>query len=291
MKIEIAGATDIGKKRQVNEDSLACIDLTSKNGAAAVIVVADGIGGHVGGKTASTIAVRTLEEITRKYFSNDQNDVYLEARVMEDACQSANHKIFEESSVDSNLKGMGSTMVAAMISDGKATISNVGDSRAYLIRDESIRQLTYDHSWRAEQMRLKIISEEEINQSPFKHTITRSLGFQSDVEIDIFQIKLQSGDYILLCSDGLYESLTDELTVKIIYGKKKPDKISQKLVKTANQRSGHDNITAVVAFVDEIEAGEEKREDNKIKPSDTVKLGNAKLQVPIEDTIKLPPDD
>jgi len=291
MKIEIAGATDIGKKRQVNEDSLVCIDLTSKNGAAAVIGVADGIGGHVGGKTASSIAVRMLEEITRQYFSHDQNEAYLQARIMEDASQAANHRIFEESSANSDLKGMGSTMVAAMITDGKATISNVGDSRAYLIRDESIRQLTYDHSWRAEQIRLKIISEEEINQSPFKHTITRSLGFMSDVEIDIFQIKLQNGDYLLLCSDGLYESLTDELTVKIIHSKKKPGKISQRLVKTANQRSGHDNITAVVAFVDEIESGDEKREDKKIKPSDTVKLENAKLQGRIVDTIKLPPED
>jgi serine/threonine protein phosphatase PrpC len=291
MKIEIAGTTDIGKKRQVNEDSLACIDLTNKHGTAAVIAVADGIGGHAGGKTASTIAVKTLEENTRKYFNNDHVDSYLRARMMEDASQAANHKIFEESSANADLKGMGSTMVTALITDGEATISNVGDSRAYLIRDESIRQLTYDHSWRAEQMRLKIMSEEEINQSPFKHTITRSLGFQSDVEIDIFQILLQDGDYLLLCSDGLYESLTDELTVKIIHGKKKPEKISQKLVKTANQRSGHDNITAAVAFVDQIEPRKEKREDKIFKPSDTVKLEGAKFQRPFGDTIKLPPDD
>jgi serine/threonine protein phosphatase PrpC len=181
--------------------------------------------------------------------------------------------------------------VAALIAEGEATISNVGDSRAYLIRDGSVRQLTYDHSWRAEQMRLNIMSEEEINQSPFKHTITRSLGFQSDVEIDIFQIKLNNGDYLLLCSDGLYESLTDELVVKIVHNKRKPDKISQKLVKTANQRSGHDNITAAVARVDGIEAGKDKGKDKKIKPSDTVKLDKTKFQGPFGDTIKLPPDD
>lgn len=292
MKIEIAGATDVGKKRQVNEDSLALIDLTTENGSAAVIAVADGIGGHVGGKTASTIAVNTLEDNVRRYFNNMHDDSFIQARIMEDASQAANHSIFEESAANVDLKGMGSTMVAALLADGDATISNVGDSRAYLLREGSIRQLTYDHSWRAEQMRLNIMSEEEINQSPFKHTITRSLGFQSDVDIDIFQIKLQNEDYLLLCSDGLYESLTDELTVKIILNKKKPDKISQKLVKVANQRSGHDNITAVVAYVDEIKPRIKKREGKKPTPSDTVKLENVRLQNPLGgDTIKLPPDE
>jgi serine/threonine protein phosphatase PrpC len=291
MKIEIAGATDIGKKRQVNEDSLVCFDLSRADGPAAVIAVADGIGGHVGGKIASSIAIKTLEETARKYFSKEDSDSYVLARMMEDASQAANHSIFNEAAANTDLKGMGSTMVAALIAEGEATISNVGDSRAYLIRDGSVRQLTYDHSWRAEQMRLNIMSEEEINQSPFKHTITRSLGFQSDVEIDIFQIKLNNGDYLLLCSDGLYESLTDELVVKIVHNKRKPDKISQKLVKTANQRSGHDNITAAVARVDGIEAGKDKGKDKKIKPSDTVKLDKTKFQGPFGDTIKLPPDD
>jgi len=291
MKIFIAGSTDVGKKRKVNEDSLLCLNLSDSKKPAAVIAVADGIGGHVGGKTASSLAVKTLEDSTRHYFENSDPGSFQYAKMMEDSSQSANHRIFEESAVNTELTGMGSTMVAAMIADGEATISNVGDSRAYLIRNGDLRQLTHDHSWKAEQLRFNNMSEEDIEQSPFKHTITRSLGFQSDVEIDIFQIKLQDKDYLLLCSDGLYESLTDDLTVKIFQSKKKPEKITQKLVKAANQRSGHDNITAVVAQVIGIEGETEGSGGTRKKLSDTVKLEGIRPKPPFGDTIKLPPGD
>lgn len=291
MKIETAGATDVGKKRQENEDSLLHFSLTSKNGAAAVLAVADGIGGHAGGKTASSIAVRVLEENSRRYFKNEIGESYHHARMMEEASQDANRTIFKESAENTGLTGMGSTMVAALITNGEATVSNVGDSRAYLIRDGSVRQLTHDHSWKAEQLRLKILSEEEISQSPFKHTITRSLGFQSDVEIDIFQIDLKDGDYLLLCSDGLYESLNDDLTLKIFLSKKHPEKIAQKLVKAANQRSGHDNITAVVAGVSECAVKPDKREKDKYNPSDTVKLEDLGPEPPYGKTVKLKHDE
>jgi serine/threonine protein phosphatase PrpC len=291
MKIETAGATDVGKKRQENEDSLLHFGLANKNGAAAVLAVADGIGGHAGGKTASSIAVKVLEENSRRYFNNESGESYHHARMMEEANQAANRRIYKESAENSSLTGMGSTMVAALITNGEATVSNVGDSRAYLIRDGFIRQLTYDHSWKAEQLRLKILSEEEINQSPFKHTITRSLGFQSDVEIDVFQIDLKNGDYLLLCSDGLYESLTDDLTLKIFMSKKYPEKISQKLVKAANQRSGHDNITAVVARVSECEVKPERLENKEYNPSDTVKLEDIGPNPPFGETVKLMPDE
>ena len=275
----------------MNEDSLLCLNLSDSKKPAAVIAVADGIGGHVGGKTASSLAVKTLEDSTRHYFENSDPGSFQYAKMMEDSSQSANHRIFEESAVNTELTGMGSTMVAAMIADGEATISNVGDSRAYLIRNGDLRQLTHDHSWKAEQLRFNNMSEEDIEQSPFKHTITRSLGFQSDVEIDIFQIKLQDKDYLLLCSDGLYESLTDDLTVKIFQSKKKPEKITQKLVKAANQRSGHDNITAVVAQVIGIEGETEGSGGTRKKLSDTVKLEGIRPKPPFGDTIKLPPGD
>jgi len=272
MKIDVCGLSDVGKKRKINEDNFLCSTISVKNpgkgSPVSLLIVADGIGGHAGGDTASAMAVDILESRVQSKFLADQTGDADNRAIAEATIQEANSRIFQRAAEDPNLNGMGTTVVSALIRDSHALISNVGDSRAYLVRDNKILQITEDHSWKAEQLKLKMLSEEEITGSPFRHTITRSLGFDSAVNVDTFFLQLFNDDFLLLCSDGLYESLPDTYMMKLILKKKKPKKICEKLIKMANKKGGHDNITAVVALF----TGIEKKETKKIGPSDTVKI-------------------
>ncbi len=271
MKIDKFGLTDVGKKRKVNEDSFLCLSLAEsadkETPSASLLVVADGIGGHSGGDTASAMAVDMIGLLRSRFKASlpaaDDIEEALEASVQE-----ANRRIFQKASQDQSLNGMGTTLVAAIVSDSSALISNVGDSRAYLIRNGEIIQVTQDHSWLAEQRKMNMLSDEEILKSPFRHTITRSLGFESDVRVDTFSVDLVPGDALLLCSDGLYESLPDQELAKIVRKSGNAEKICRRLIKNANKKGGHDNITAVVARV----SGSGHQGAKKPAASDTIKL-------------------
>jgi serine/threonine protein phosphatase PrpC len=210
MKIEAFGHTDIGKKRNFNEDSYFCFDLSETVGREDnliyVLAVADGIGGHVGGEMASFVATQTLRENLLP-LKNKAIPLSKFQELFEDSFRQANQKIFLKASEDRSLRGMGTTLVGALIFNNHATISNVGDSRAYLIREDAIHQITQDHSWMAEQLKQNSLTEAEVLNSPFKSMITRSIGFAPELEVDTFQIEISDGDYILLCTDGLYSSL------------------------------------------------------------------------------------
>lgn len=271
MQIEAFGHTDIGKKRQLNEDNYLCLELSSNGSTNSaphyLLAVADGIGGHAGGEMASTLAIDILKE--NVLFHRNQGDLHLKHQeLLIDSYQKANQEIFKVAVEDKHLVGMGTTLVAALISGQETTISNVGDSRAYLIRNGSVNQITLDHSWKAEQQRNNALSEEEVSRSPFKNMITRSLGYESDVDIDIFQTELFNDDYLLLCTDGLYDSLPVYKILKVLQRAKKPEKICRKLIKLSNKRSGHDNITGVVAHFNAKGHTDEKPHSL----SDTVKL-------------------
>ncbi|MFC2156601.1 Stp1/IreP family PP2C-type Ser/Thr phosphatase [Acidobacteriota bacterium] len=270
MKVDFFGITDVGRKRKFNEDNFLCHGFpknsSNNNIPHSLLIVADGIGGHAGGGTASSLAVDVLSQSLTQIIESTNSSEYQE--VMETSIQEANHQIFKNASEDKGLTGMGTTLVSALVIDTYALVSNVGDSRAYLIRNHQITPITEDHSWKAEQLKLNLLSEEEISHSPFRHTITRSLGFDSDVRVDTFYVELFNNDYILLCSDGLYESLPDLVMKKIIRKNRNPERICEKLIKLANKRGGHDNITAVVGHFSGIERV--KREAKK--PADTVKL-------------------
>jgi protein phosphatase len=285
MSIDAFGHTDIGRKRKFNEDNYLCIDLSSvlfdKESAPVLIAVADGIGGHAGGDTASAIAVETLQKKVFAHLKESRDGRPDIQRIMEEAIQEANHKIFQDAAEHTELTGMGTTIVTAFIMGDKATICNVGDSRAYLIRKKSITQITHDHSWKAEQRKLKLLSEEEIEESPFKHTITRSLGYQADIEVDTFEEELFDDDFLLLCSDGLYESVPDPMLYKLVKKYKNAEKAAHKLIETANKRSGHDNITAVVAHIH----GLKKKRKHEPIPSDTIKLPSVDLDEDFEDRL------
>ena len=295
MKIDVFGLTDVGKNRKINEDNFQCTILSEKNlnkgVPASLLIVADGIGGHAGGDTASAMAVNILNERIRNQYGAGAAEKENYHAILEAAIQKVNSSIFQRAAEDQNLVGMGTTVVMAFIIDSFALISNVGDSRAYLIRDKKILQITEDHSWKAEQLKLKLLLEKEISESPFRHTITRSLGFDSNVNVDTFSVELFNDDFLLLCSDGLYESLSDTYMMNLIHKNKKPEKICLKLIKRANKKGGHDNITAVVVHL----TGKEKAGEKKPRLSDTVKLEKKHRDMAEKqtgkDTVDLSPSD
>jgi protein phosphatase len=268
--LEYFGHTDIGTKREANEDNYLCVDLSPeippKHGPAALLVVADGIGGHAGGAVASGLAAESLKEHFLLRLK-DAADPPSWLALLGESFQKANEKIFEKISEDLRLTGMGTTLVAAVATRDKAYVANIGDSRAYLVRGEEIIRVTQDHSWVAEQQRLNIMSSAEIEHSPFKHMITRSLGFEAKARVDLFEEDLEGGDFLMLCSDGLYAVVPDKEILRIFRKSSDLEKICRKLLKLAAHSGSHDNITAVVARFG--------RPEKKAKrsPSATVRLG------------------
>lgn len=254
MKVDIYGLTDVGKKREKNEDSLLV------NGDLGLFVVADGMGGHLGGEYASRLAVKTVEETVRQLLDDPDatisTDVVFDrsdpGEVLRYAIRVASQRIYEEAARNPNLRGMGTTTVALLVRDGKGYIAHVGDSRAYLVRDHSITQLTADHSLVAEQLRAGFITPEELKNHKFKNIITRSVGFQNDVEIDLLVRDLEAGDQFLLCSDGLTNLVEDPDLAKIV-SKHPPKEACQKLIELANKRGGDDNVTVVLASMVSLE--------------------------------------
>jgi len=270
MRIRAFGHTDVGKKRRINEDDFICVQLVKKNSNEIPIylfAVADGIGGHAGGELASSIAVETLKEkIPVILNTGGSPEEYQEA--LEASFQEANRRIFKEASEKQHLVGMGTTLVAALVSENTAVVSNVGDSRGYKIKNDELIQLTLDHSWKAEQVRNHIMTEVQAQQSPFRNMVTRSLGLGSDVMVDTFHVEFEANEYLLLCTDGLYAYPSDSQIIKIFRKYKTPEKICRRLIKLANQQGGHDNITGIIAFFED----KKKKEGKKLELSDTVKL-------------------
>ncbi len=250
MSIEFFGRSDIGSKREKNEDSFLCLDLAplapGLPGPAVLLTVADGIGGQAGGGVASVVATDAL----RDHFARGLGALSSSPdwpKLLADSFQQANIRILERIGQDINLTGMGTTLVAAVIIGGAAHVANVGDSRAYRVRGGIISQITQDHSWVAEQARLRPVSEWEMSRSPFRHMITRSLGFEPDVRADAFTVDLAEGDFVLLCSDGLYSALTDQ-DLALVFGRNtEPRAICVDLIESADRAGSRDNITAVVA--------------------------------------------
>lgn len=250
------GLTDVGKKREKNEDSLLV------NAGLGLYIVADGMGGHLGGEYASRIAVKTVEETVKQILDDPDATISTDAvfdrtdagEILKYSIRMASQRIFEEAARNVNLRGMGTTAVALLIRDGKGFIAHVGDSRAYLVREGAISQLTADHSLVAEQLRAGFITPEELKHHKFKNIITRSVGFQNDVEIDLLIRDLEAGDRFLLCSDGL-TNLVEDADLQKIVSKNQPREACQKLIELANKRGGDDNVTVIIAHILSTEEG------------------------------------
>lgn len=237
--LRVGSATDVGRRREHNED--AYVTFEAEDGCL-VLLVADGMGGHLAGEVASAMAVEILQrELTRP--AGDPSSA------LRSAIEQANREIWDEAARDAEKAGMGSTIVAAIVRDNLAYLANAGDSPAYLVRGGQAEQITHDHGLVAEQVEAGVIREEDAEHHPFRHILTRCLGAEASVDVEIYPPReLWAGDVLVLCSDGLTEHV-NRREVAALVEDPDPAEIATGLVDVANQRGGHDNITVVVARV------------------------------------------
>ncbi|MDH3706674.1 MAG: Stp1/IreP family PP2C-type Ser/Thr phosphatase [Acidimicrobiia bacterium] len=237
--LRAGAATDVGRVRSVNQDDLLVAD--------GFFAVADGMGGHQGGEVASELAVASLAE-------SPHVSSMLE---LTDGIKAANRVIIEQAGADADLAGMGTTVCVLAVLDGFAgarlALANVGDSRVYVLREGNLAQLTLDHSLVAELLREGRITEEEAEHHPRKNVVTRALGVSDAVDIDTWELPLVVGERFLLCSDGLFNEVTDNQIEGVLRRLADPDEAAAELVRLANDGGGRDNITVVV--VDVVDAG------------------------------------
>jgi len=248
--VEGGSSSDPGQVRELNEDYFGTpetmeisLDLVEQNGR--LYAVADGMGGHAAGEVASRQAISTLFE---EYYASPSAEVI---QSMEEAIEVANAEVYAQASLDRAKAGMGTTLVAAVLQGDDLYVANVGDSRAYLVREQSIEQVTRDHSWVNEQVQAGIITAQEAREHLYRNIITRSLGTKPDVDIDFFQRKVQPGDVLVLCCDGLSNEVEDDEIARIVPANSAQES-AQALIDLANQRGGPDNVTAIIVRIGEV---------------------------------------
>lgn len=253
MRITSCGMTDVGVKRTNNEDNYLINDEIN------LFVVCDGMGGHAGGEFASAIAVNTIEEVLvapevppgELEVEADDGPVEVTRERLRYAIRLAGRRIYEKAVEEPEYKGMGTTSVAVLVDGGNAFIAHVGDSRGYIVRDGRIEQLTEDHSLVNQRIKAGLLTPEEARNHKLKNIITRSLGYMEDVEIDIQVCAVRRGDRFILCSDGLSNLVeTGEIgEASLDHG---PQEACRRLIELACERGGDDNITCVIARIDEV---------------------------------------
>jgi PPM family protein phosphatase len=228
----VAVITDTGRKRRRNEDAYVCDP--------PLFAIADGMGGAQAGEVASRLAAAALRESGGAEAGGEQRIAAM--------IQEANRRVYDRSSSDPNTSGMGTTITVALVEDGRVAFGHVGDSRAYLIRDGVMEQITEDHSLVNELLKSGKLSPEEAEAHPQRSVITRALGTDPDVDADTFTIEGQIGDLFLLCSDGLTDMVSNETILDVVESHREDmDQAMRELVRAANRGGGEDNIT-VVAF-------------------------------------------
>lgn len=263
-EITFAALSDTGRQRDHNEDSY----LVDKQ--VGLFVVCDGMGGHAAGEVASALAIKTFHESIKaemgrleEYASAKRGADKITRKqviaILEQAINDASNRVHEEAQKDPDKRGMGTTLVAVLILGKQAFVVWVGDSRIYLLRDSILEQLTEDHNVYNELMKRKKMSKEDIEKLPQKNAITRAIGVYEHAEPDSLVLDLVAGDRFLLCSDGLsgyFEEDLDELSQ--LLGMAETNKAAEKLIATANERGGKDNITTVVVTFGDVS----KRDEN-----------------------------
>jgi serine/threonine protein phosphatase PrpC len=253
-KLVAAGVTDVGRVRDGNEDDF--LDQTDRLG---LVAVADGMGGHRAGEVASATA---LEALRAGVASGEQ---------LRHAIEGANDAVLEKSESDQDLHGMGTTLTAGMLgADGHLLIGHVGDSRAYLVRDGELTQITNDHSLVEEMVRGGELTPEQAEVHPQRSIITRALGIDPQIDVDVYPIELQPGDRILFCSDGLTTMLRQDEMASILAREHDPKRAAQLLVDAANAAGGEDNVTAVI--VEAVEVPEDEIAAPAVPDHDTPEI-------------------
>ncbi len=239
--MKITGLTDIGAVRSKNED--AC-DFGVLADGTSWAIVCDGMGGVHGGKIASTAAIEMVREKIQKCYNPSMTVSSLENLLLS-SITTANVDVFDRGIYDTNLKGMGTTIVAVVVKGNEACIAHVGDSRAYIISNGSIEQITKDHSLVQEMLDKGQITREEYENNPIKNIITRAMGVDEDIDIEFDYICLAENDALLLCTDGLSGMVSNKRILEI-YETTDFDSLAQKYIEEANNNGGSDNITVVI---------------------------------------------
>jgi PPM family protein phosphatase len=249
LRIEVAGETNVGMKRQHNEDNFSILEDTG------LYIVADGMGGHASGEVASKMAVDSLREFfaataqdpERTWpYKMDRSKGYEENRLIT-GIKLANLRIYESAQRDPRQRGMGTTIVTMFAVEDGVYVAHVGDSRVYRVRDGKLEQMTEDHSLLNDYIKMKRLTPEEIANFPHKNVIVRALGMKDTVKVDTRYEQPRAGDTYLLCSDGLSGPVTDPEMLEIVSGTPDLKGAATKLIEKANANGGPDNITVVLA--------------------------------------------
>jgi protein phosphatase len=242
LKLEVAGLTDVGCKRTNNEDHYG-YDLATQ-----LFVVCDGMGGMAAGEVASHTAVTTL---LRTFGESASSSASIEERLYHSIAL-ANQEVCSLSRANEEMRGMGTTLVTACFDGRKIVIGNVGDSRAYFLRDGGCVQITLDHSYLAEQVRNGVMTEDDAGASPLQSLITRAIGTSDTVEPDLFSAALEPGDVVLLTTDGLTRYADAEAIGQLVLSQSDLQQACQSLIDTAKDQGAVDNVTCLLLrFSDE----------------------------------------
>jgi serine/threonine protein phosphatase PrpC len=242
LPITFAKGSDVGRARDHNEDYVDAFsppDPTQRRQKGDLYIVADGMGGHQAGDVASRSAVQV---VSHEYYADPELDP---RGSLISAIKQANTYIYDEAQQTASRAGMGTTVVAAVVRGKELYLANVGDSRAYLMREGKVNQATRDHSFVADQVRAGLLTPEEARAHPQRNVITRALGSRPEVKVDTYGGELQSGDVLLLCSDGLSEYVHEDDMLPVL-AHYPPEEAVPRLIALANDRGGSDNISAIV---------------------------------------------
>lgn len=247
---KFAGASDAGRVRPGNEDAIAWDE------GLGLAMLADGMGGYEGGEIASNLAISTAMEIFRQPLAPHWREAEWAKNLSEPvlrlyaAVSHSNQAVYQAAQKQPEYEGMGTTLLAAYFHDDRVTLAHIGDSRIYLWRKQNLTQLTVDHTMVQQQIESGELTQEEAPYSTYRGVLTRALGVDPVVEVDMREVAIQSGDIFLLCSDGCYELLTPDETKSILKTHQNDlELLTRQLVRKANENGGYDNISVLASLV------------------------------------------
>lgn len=249
--IEAFGKTDVGRRRKLNEDSFLVDPETH------LYAVCDGMGGHNAGEVASRMAIEALDAFVQKSHREKEitwpygldADLSFAGNRLKTAIKLANRKVFRAADNREDYTGMGTTVVAALVTeaDRLLTVGSAGDSRCYVLRGGELKQITTDDSWVSAAWAEGILSAEEIERHPLKNVITKAVGAKDSIEIDVVEHKLEPGDLVLICSDGLHSMINDQAIREVLVARGASlEEAAGGLIDAANEAGGRDNVSVVL---------------------------------------------
>ena len=259
MRIKASGRTNVGLKREDNEDSF------SKEDNLGLYVVADGMGGHLAGEVASRVAVEMINKSVRKWldeearedelFGPPDNSLTLKGNYILSSIRMANRVVYEMALESEEYHGMGTTVVILYVTPSLIIAANVGDSRIYMVRDGHMERLSKDHTIVSEQVEMGTMTEKEAAASPLRHILTKNLGSSETLEPDVYEIEPSDKDRFVLCSDGVTDLVSDDEIFELTQKNKDPSNLCRKLEDMVLERGAHDNATVVSVFLTGIKKG------------------------------------